>query len=248
MIYFLSDVHLGLEERAADRERERLLCAFLRRAQDRCQRLFIVGDLFDYWFEYGTVIPKFHVRTLASLADYVERGIAVDYLLGNHDFGHRDYFERELGVRVHAGDLEITLGGKRFYLAHGDGKALNDEAYRAFRAVTRSPLALRLWRWLHPDAGITLAAAASKSSRARDEERGEGDDLEIFARKRLAEGFDAVIMGHQHAPLEKQMHSGVYVNLGDWLTHYTLAEFNPAADNSLPRLRRLREVLDELPD
>ncbi len=236
MIYFISDQHLGLGAREPDKRRERDVLRFLHYAKSHCERLFILGDLFDYWFEYNTVVPKFHIRTLAALADFAE-SIPVDYLIGNHDFGHHSFFEEELGIRIHKHDLEVTLHNKRFYLAHGDGKAFNDNGYLVLRSVLRNPLALWLWKWLHPDLGVGLAAAVSRRSRAYSSEKDYGNErngLECFAEQKINAGFDYVLMGHLHKPVVKRFvgavngkeYHGMYVNIGDWLTHRTLARFD----------------------
>ncbi len=211
MIYFVSDQHLGLEISHADapnnddKHREHVFVEFLRTIKPHCERLFILGDLFDYWFEYGTVVPKRHIRTLAALADFADSGIPVDYLIGNHDFGHRTFFEHELGISIHSHDLALTLHGKRFYLAHGDGKIPNDVTASFLRSLLRNPLALRLWQWIHPDIGIRLAAWSSRRSRmnAREDEsnphfRHERMALENFAVQQFQQGYDVVMMGHLH--------------------------------------------------
>jgi UDP-2,3-diacylglucosamine hydrolase len=234
MIYFISDQHLGLGDRVSDHKRERELLRFLAFAKPHCERLFILGDLFDYWFEYNTVIPKDHIRTLGALANYADNGIPVEYLIGNHDFGHRSFFQNELGITIHYGDLETTLHGKRFYLAHGDGKAFNDEGYILLRSLLRNKAALWMWKWLHPDLGVGFAARISRKSRAYTSEKqfgNERDGLECFAEERiLKHGNDFVLMGHLHQPVEKRFEtrtaSGVYINTGDWLHHRTYAEFD----------------------
>jgi UDP-2,3-diacylglucosamine hydrolase len=249
MIYFISDLHLGLGDRTEDRERERELLRFLALAKPDCERLFIVGDLFDYWFEYATVVPHNHVRTLAALADYADNGIPVDYLIGNHDFGHHSFFRDELGITIHHGDLETTLNGKRFYLAHGDGKAFNDRGYLILRSVLRNKTALWLWKWLHPDLGVGFASSVSRKSRAHTSEKqfgNERDGLECFAEEQiLKHGCDVVIMGHLHKPIRQQFEtptaSGVYINTGDWLHHRTYADF----DGEVVRLRLIDDLFAE---
>lgn len=233
MIYFISDFHLGLGERSADKKREQMLLQFLEQIQHRCERLFILGDLFDYWFEYSTVIPKLHIRTLAAFARYADAGIPVDYVIGNHDFGHHTFFQQELGIRIHYHDLPVELYGKKFYLAHGDGKALNDTGYLILRAILRHKLSLWLWKWLHPDIGVGLAASVSRKSRVYTSEKKYGDEengLEIFAKSMIARGYDYVLMGHLHQPLVKSFTAGgcegMYLNTGDWLVHNTFAQFD----------------------
>jgi len=129
MIYFFSDVHLGLGTREEYRHREDILLDFLAMIRHDCERLYIVGDLFDYWFEYKTVVPKYFFRTITALYNLRRDGIAIEYLMGNHDFGHHTFFRDELDIPIHTDDITTTLHGKSFYIAHGDGKAYNDTGY-----------------------------------------------------------------------------------------------------------------------
>jgi UDP-2,3-diacylglucosamine hydrolase len=224
MIYFISDIHLGLYERSKDRERENLLLAFLDKIKHDCRSLIIVGDLFDYWFEYKYVVPKYFYRTLAKLHELRDSGIEIDYLMGNHDFGHLDFFKNELNIDIHFGDIEREFGSKRFYISHGDGKALNDTGYRILKNILRAKWANKLYRYIHPDLGIRIAAGSSQKSRNYTGKKyyGEQDGMELFAEKKIAEGFDYVIMGHRHKLLNKRIGTGYYINLGDWLVnpHY----------------------------
>lgn len=220
MIYFFSDVHLGLGNRSDERKREDLLLQFLDMIRHDCEHLFIVGDLFDYWFEYKTVVPKYFYRTLSALDSLRQSGIRIDYLMGNHDFGHNTFFENELGIPIHKGDMEITLFDKRFYIAHGDGKAYNDTGYIILRAILRNRVAQFCYRLLHPDIGIGMAARTSQGSRAYTDKKeyGTKDGLADFAEKKIGEGFDYVIMGHRHLASMRQCGGGWYVNLGHWLS------------------------------
>jgi UDP-2,3-diacylglucosamine hydrolase len=232
--YFISDCHLGFgTDRAADKAREDRLLAVLEKIKAEAKTgetkyLFIVGDLFDSWFEYRQVIPKRHVRTLAMLAEIREL-IPVEYLMGNHDFGHRNYFRDVLNIPIFPGDIERVLLGKKFYIAHGDGKALNDSGYLILRKILRNPFLLWLFSWIHPDIGIWIAERMSGGSRAYTDNRDalqKQDGLSIFAEKKISEGFDYVIMGHRHKPQEEQFGTGWYINLGDWLKSYTYGRFD----------------------
>lgn len=231
MHFFFSDAHLGLGQAAARRQRERTVVQFLRMVgQQQAESLFIVGDLFDYWFDYRTVIPREFVRVLAAIADLVDAGIRVEYVIGNHDFGHRDYFQNELGVTVHTDDVMTTIAGRRCYLSHGDGKAFNDTGYLILKKLLRARPSNKMFRALHPDVGIGLAMWASRRSRdytsqknygtksVDAEKPGESDGLYAFAEKKiLQEGFQLVVMGHSHTPRRVDLEGGTYINLGAWL-------------------------------
>ncbi len=234
--YFISDCHLGYgQDREADRAREQRVCAVLERVKHEAilgeaKTLFIVGDLFDSWFEYRQVIPRRHVRTLALLAD-IRQHIPVEYLMGNHDFGHRNYFRDELNIPIHSGDIERELLGKKFYIAHGDGKALNDKGYIILRSVLRNRFLLWVYSWIHPDIGISIAERMSGGSRAYTDGRDalqKQDGLRIFAEKKIREEkFDYVVMGHRHKPEIADIDGkGKYINLGDWLKSYTYGVFD----------------------
>ncbi len=243
MVYFFSDVHLGLGDPESNREREDALIRFLAMVrQERAESLYIVGDLFDYWFEYRSVIPRGFTRTLGALASLVDAGVQVEYLMGNHDFGHRDFFEREIGVRVYHDDIERTIAGRRCYISHGDGKAFNDTGYLILKKVLRARISNAVFRFVHPDIGIGVAARASRSSRDhtnkknyQGEKPGESDGLLAFAEKKITqEGFQLVVMGHSHRPQRIDLSGGTYINLGAWLKD----RYYLALDESGPELLR----------
>jgi UDP-2,3-diacylglucosamine hydrolase len=225
--YFISDVHLGLGPREAEKQKENRLLAFLKEILPSTERLFIVGDLFDFWFEYGTVIPKGFHRTLAALQEFTDRGILVEYLAGNHDFWMDDFFPKELGIQVHPDPYEVGIDGKRIFLHHGDGLAEKDLGYRFLKPVLRNRLAVHMYRWLHPDLGVPLARGSSRTSRSYTSKKdyGEEEAMATFAAKKIREGMDIVIMGHRHEPVQLGIGKGVYINLGDWIAHHTFAEF-----------------------
>ncbi|GIV54772.1 MAG: UDP-2,3-diacylglucosamine hydrolase [Candidatus Kapaibacterium sp.] len=232
MVYFLSDVHLGYGQRSESRQREQLLIELLEAIAPTAEQLFIVGDLFDYWFEYRTVIPREFFRTLAALDQLVRQGVVVEYLVGNHDFGHRDFFERELGIHIHWNDLERNIAGKRFYIAHGDGKVAGDWGYLLLRGVLRNRLTNTLYRWIHPDIGIALASLSSHTSRHYTSARDDGmqDSLFDFARAKICtDGFDVVVLGHRHRSalvhVSEGSRQGTYVNLGDWMSQPLVGVF-----------------------
>lgn len=162
MIYFVSDLHLGVLPRDEDKLREDKFLDFLDMIKADCERLYMVGDIFDYWFDYKTVIPKEFYRTLAKLKELSDAGIRIEYLMGNHDFGHRDFFSDELGIEVIESDIEREHNGKKFYISHGDGKADNDTGYLILRAILRNKISNKIYRFIHPDLGIGLASGSSK--------------------------------------------------------------------------------------
>ena len=224
--YFISDAHLGLGTQEEERAKEQRLLDFLDTILKDASQLFIVGDLFDAWFEYRTVIPKGFHRLLTKLNDLTKRNITVHYLAGNHDYWIRDYFRDELGMKTYHDAFEITIDGKKFFIHHGDGLASNDRGYKILKKVLRNPFNIWLYSWLHPDIGIALAQSSSKKSRhyTSSKQYGEEDGMITLATQKIDQGYDVVLMGHRHQPVYKQIGKGIYINLGDWITHNTYAE------------------------
>ena len=225
-VYFISDVHLGLGSREDEKAKEDRLLGFFTATRSSTEALFILGDLFDFWFEYGTVIPIGFHRTLAALQEYTDSGIPVHYLAGNHDFWMGDFFSSELGLQLHFDPFETRIGTKRVYLHHGDGLARNDHGYRLLKPILRSRVNIRLYRWLHPDLGVPIARGSSRSSReyTANKDYGKDEGMIRFAGEKIGDGVDVVIMGHRHRPDIRNLGKGVYVNLGDWITHNTYGE------------------------
>jgi UDP-2,3-diacylglucosamine hydrolase len=225
--YFFSDAHLGIGTKEEDREKERVLIRFLDTVERDGEHLFIVGDLFDYWFEYRTVVPKGYFRLFSKLADLSEAGIKVMYLAGNHDFWLRTYFRDELGMEVYPDPIERVILGKRFYIHHGDGLLKTDTGYRILKRVLRNKINIFLFSLVHPDLAGRIARWSSQKSRQHTSKRSfEGGDMVEFAEGKIGEGFDFVVMGHHHVPCVRNIGSGVYVNLGDWITEQTYAVFD----------------------
>jgi UDP-2,3-diacylglucosamine hydrolase len=225
--YFFSDAHLGIGTKEEDRAKERAIVRFLERVALDGERLYILGDLFDYWFEYRTVVPKGYYRLFTALANLTESGVKVFYLAGNHDFWISSYFRDELGMEVFPDPVEQTLHGKRFYLHHGDGLLKNDTGYRILKRVLRNKTNIALFSLLPPDLATRIARGASNTSRHHTSKKiYEGNDMVEFAGRKIAEGFDFVVMGHNHQSLYKNMDGGVYANLGDWIDERTYAVFD----------------------
>lgn len=217
--YFISDVHLGLQDWETEKKKERLLVKFLQHCAADAAELYIVGDLYDYWFEYRRVYQKGFFRTLTALQDLVEKGVAVHYLIGNHDFMHRDFFEKEIGAYLYGDPITRVLDGRKFFIAHGDGLVVNDLGYNILKKILRNKFLQWLYSFVHPDLGITIASGTSKKSRnyTTKKDYGEEDGLFDAAKKKLDAGFDYVIMGHLHTRHHKKMGGGEYINLGSWL-------------------------------
>jgi UDP-2,3-diacylglucosamine hydrolase len=228
-IFFFSDVHLGLQNKQLEKEKERRLLSFLNHVEQHGEQLFIMGDLFDYWFEYQYVIPRGYHHVISKLGMLVEHGIKVHYVAGNHDFWLRDFFPNDLGIPVFKDPFGIELRGKKFFLHHGDGLALRDTGYRILKKILRNPINIFLYSKVHPDWTAPLAHGSSHKSRqyTGDKDFGETDGMILFAKNKIDhEQYDVVIMGHRHRPASQNIGSGQYINLGDWITFNTYAEFD----------------------
>lgn len=219
-IYFISDVHLGYFPRETDKKREKLLLDFLDSIKNNCSELVILGDLFDYWFDYKTVIPRDFYLTLAKLNEFKSLGIEITYLMGNHDFGHYNFFRKELDISIVENDITRIYYNKKFYLSHGDGKAYNDGLYLLLRKILRNKFAKWLYSKLHPNLGIKLASHSSRKSRQYTSNRnyGKRDGMLDFAQNKIEnEHYDYVVMGHRHKAEIVDFNKGKYINMGEWL-------------------------------
>ena len=236
MYYFASDIHLGAGDAATARAVERRFVAWLDDAARDAEAIFLVGDIFDFWFEYRRVVPKGFVRTLGKLAELTDRGVRVVFFTGNHDIWAFDYLAKECGVILHTSMMETTINGKSFLIGHGDGLNPNDKGYLFLRNAFHNRFLQRCFRFIHPDWGITLANKWSSHSRLKGngqiEARGYlGDDKEeivIYCRNILKEHHvDYFIFGHRHLPLNLELESNShYINTGDWITHFSYAVFD----------------------
>lgn len=227
-IYFISDAHLGLGKREEERLKENRLLSFLDFIKNDASQLFILGDLFDAWIEYKTVIPKGFHRILAKLHELKQYGTIIHFLVGNHDCWIRDYFRDEIGMIIYKQEFITDLNGKKIFIHHGDGVANNDTGYKILKKIVRNRFAVWLFSWLHPDIGLKLAHASSRTSRQYTVQKhfGEIDGMKRFAKEKIDSGCDIVIMGHRHQPTILAIGNGTYVNLGDWIEHNTYAELD----------------------
>jgi UDP-2,3-diacylglucosamine hydrolase len=230
-IYFLSDVHLGAPNAAASRLRENKLVRLLEEAQKDAQEIIIVGDLFDFWYEYRHVVPKGYVRILGKLAQLSDAGIKLHFFVGNHDMWMKSYFQEELNMPVYFEPRVFDWNNASFYVGHGDGLGPGDHGYKFLKKIFRNPLCQWLFGMLPPVIGIGLANFLSRKSRetvTEHEKKFLGDDKEwlmIYSREVLEKvHHDYFIYGHRHVPGIHPLNSkSQYVNLGDWITHFTYA-------------------------
>ena len=235
--YFASDLHLGVDARLPSRERERLFVRWLDEvvAAD-ADALFLLGDVFEFWFEYRHVVPRGFVRLLGKLAELRDAGLEIHYFTGNHDLWMRDYFERELGIPLHHRPQRYTWDGKHFLIGHGDGLGPGDKGYKRMKRVFRNPLAQWTYARLHPNFAIGLArrvAQLSRSHTGASEDRFFGPEREWLAQyseRKLAQApeLDYFVFGHRHLPIDLTLSNGRsrYVNLGDWLHYQTYAKWD----------------------
>jgi UDP-2,3-diacylglucosamine hydrolase len=226
--YIVSDAHLGV----ASPQIERSFVSFLRSLAGEASSLIINGDLFDFWFEWKTVIPRHSFRALAALADLRDAGVDILWVAGNHDCWGGEVLREDLGVNYVVGPWEGTIAGWRVRIEHGDGlRDREDRGYRLIRPVMRHPLAIKAFRMLHPDWASKLATGSSNASRtyrARDEGRG----LRAIAKDRLtqAKDLDVLVYGHSHVPaLERMDNGGVFGNAGSWLDAPTFLKLTDEA-------------------
>jgi len=224
-VYFVADAHLGQGTPESSRERERDLLAFFDRVGAENASLYVVGDLFDFWFEYAHAIPKEFVRVLQAMGELRRHGVPITYVGGNHDFWIGNYLTRELDVSFTDGSLALEHQGRKIFLAHGDGLGPGDGGYKLLKRVLRNGAARAMFRWIHPDVGIPLARSVSHVSRNHAPKPGRTEEqlLELLAAPRFREGFDAVVMGHFHRPIHRRAGSNEFLVLGEWMTRRTYA-------------------------
>lgn len=230
--YFISDFHLGERDVERDARKLDLFDKFLERISGDLTHLIILGDLYDFWFEYRYLIPKHNLSILFKLRDLVQRGVKVTYVCGNHDFWLGDFMQRELGFEVQSDQLLLDTPRGRIIAVHGDGIAPSDIKYRILKRVLRNRAGIALYRQLPTTLAYRLALGVSGGSRHYGEQRpGEKFVAEYheFARKKFAEGYYAVICGHIHWPELVDYEGRFYINCGDWLKYFTYVRFDGSA-------------------
>jgi len=238
-IYFASDLHLGTPDEQSSSQREKLFVQWLDEAKKDAAEIFIIGDIFDFWHEYKTVVPQGFVRIQGKIAEITDAGIPVHIFTGNHDLWMSGYLEKELDVKVYTAPIQRELSGKKFYIGHGDGLGPGDHGYKFIKKVFTNPVCKFLFRWIHPDVGIRIAQYFSRKSRfgtngdkkQPEEFKGEENEWLVHFAKEvlLKEHYDYFIFGHRHLPLDIQLNEkSRYINTGDWLDYNSYAVFDGA--------------------
>jgi UDP-2,3-diacylglucosamine hydrolase len=235
-VYFISDSHFGVPNRDKSLEREQLLIQWLEEVKKDAYEIYLMGDLFEFWFEYKTVVQKGYVRLLGKFAEITDAGIPVYFFRGNHDVWAFDYFEKELGFQIFPDNLIKEIYGKTFFLGHGDGLGKGDNGYKFLKKVFRNKLNQWLFRWLHPDIGTGMGLYWSNKSRVANENNGVEEvnkmgieRLEGFCNTYLKENpeIDYFIFGHIHKPVEISLDNNAkYFSIGDWVTHFSYLVFD----------------------
>jgi UDP-2,3-diacylglucosamine hydrolase len=219
-VYFLGDAHLGAESPPLERRKLADLCALLRYLEGRASHVYVVGDLFDFWFEYRRAVPTPHAEVIRALAALAASGTAISFLGGNHDYWAGGQLEKATGATVHRQPVRETRFGRRLFIAHGDGLPSGDWGYRALKAVIRSRLAIAGFRLIPPRIGAAVARWASGLSEVTEErvERALPPMMD-FLQRVLESGYDGAVVGHIHRPVLKRLGNGTGVIVGDWMVH-----------------------------
>jgi UDP-2,3-diacylglucosamine hydrolase len=237
-IYFASDFHLGVPDHDSSLDREKKLVRWLDIIKLDAAEIFLMGDIFDFWFEYSTVIPKGYVRLLGKIAEIADSGIPVHVFRGNHDVWAFDYLHKELGVHLHRDPVIRNFSGKQFYLAHGDGLGPGDTGYKFLKKIFEMKFNQFMFKWLHPDIGTRLGLYFSHRSRIANIAREHKNDFKFIVEKemlyayckqilQIQQDIDYFIFGHRHVPLVYPLSDKTnMVILGDWVTNFTFTVFD----------------------
>ena len=233
-IYFASDFHLGVPDYASSLAREKQIVRRLESIRHDAHSVFLLGDIFDFWFEYKHTIPKGYIRLLGKLAELRDEGIPVHFFTGNHDMWMFDYFPKELGIPIHRRPALLLVEGKRLLIGHGDGLGPGDNTYKVLKKFFNSGVCQWLFARIHPNLGISIANAWSRKSRItnneRDEkfERPEKEFLWVYCSDVEREAHhDYYIFGHRHLPLDLSVgDNSRYINLGEWVHFKTFAAYD----------------------
>ena len=229
-IYFASDFHLGSFDISDSHKREKMVISWLSSIEKDAKAIYLLGDIFDFWFEYKKVVPKGFVRLLGKLADLIDKGIDIHYVVGNHDMWMNDYLEQEIGLKLHFQEFIINEDNKLIFLGHGDGLGKGDYTYKLLKAIFSSNICKWMFSRLHPNFGISLGQAWSNKSKKRQEKL-VNEDKEILAgyckEQQKNNPVDYYVFGHRHIPIDVKIDERCrYINLGDWIHHNTYAVYS----------------------
>ena len=230
-VFFASDFHLGVPDHKSSIERERKIIRWLETIEKEAHTIFLLGDIFDFWFEYRHAVPKGYIRLLGKLAQLRDTGVSIIFFTGNHDMWMFDYFEKELNIPVYRNPQVLICGNDKFLIGHGDGLGPGDKTYKILKRIFSSPVCQWFFGWLHPNIGIAIANRWSRGSRIsnnKKQEKFRGEDREfllIYCREvEKREHHDYYVFGHRHLPLDIRINdSSRYVNLGEWVNFTSYA-------------------------
>lgn len=232
-IYFASDFHLGIHTQDESIVREKKIVRWLESIKHNAAEIYLVGDLFDFWFEYKTVVPKGFTRLLGKLAELADSGVKLHLFQGNHDLWQFGYLQKEIGCNVYAKPITITIGKHVFHIAHGDGLGPNQRWFKFILSIYRNYFFQRLFAFFHPNIGIGIANWFSAQSKKQTHhanaiDYGENEFLWQYAQEFLTHTpIDYFVFGHRHLPATKKLNpNATYVNLGDWMQFYTYAVYD----------------------
>ncbi len=233
-IYFASDFHLGVPTYESSLQREKAICKWLDQIKNDAEEIFLVGDMFDFWYEYTYTIPKGFVRLLGKLAELSDSGIKLHIFTGNHDLWMKDYFKVELNAAIYHEPITREFNNKIFYIGHGDGLGPGDNQYKILKKIFTSKVSQWLFSRLHPNLAFKIAKASSNKSRiatGKSDEKFLGNENEwlfLFCREYLKQNkIDYFIFGHRHLPLDLDVAGKAkYINLGEWFNYKTYAVFD----------------------
>lgn len=233
-VYFASDLHLGVPNKAKSLEREKLFVRWLNEIQKDAEAIYLVGDIFDFWFEYKKVIPRGYTRLLGKLSEIADNGTPIYFFTGNHDLWAFDYLKEEVGIKeIYRNPIQIKIKDKKFFVGHGDGLGPGDKGYKIIKKVFTSSLCQWLFARIHPNLGISIAEQWSKRSRLTNRLKNEvnhGDNewlTQYCKQKMKTTNVDYFIFGHRHLPLDIELENDArYINLGEWINYNTYAVFD----------------------
>jgi UDP-2,3-diacylglucosamine hydrolase len=234
VIYFASDQHFGAPNAKSSLQRELFFVKWLAAIKQDATHLFLLGDLFDFWFDYDKVVPKGFIRVLGKIAELKDHGVEIHFFVGNHDLWMSDYFEKELNIPIYRKPQEFNFFGKNLLIGHGDGLGPGDKGYKRMKKIFTNPLSIWLYKWLHPDIGVRLAQYLSVKNKlisGKEDVIYLGEDNEWLVsyckRKLETKHYDYFIFGHRHLPLEIELNkNSKYINLGDWISYFTYCKMD----------------------